>query len=55
MDRIDLKEKGTGVRPSFGFSARKDFDSWTPALNYAFVVEPFTSSGMHMISISVLF
>ncbi len=55
MDRIDLKEKGTGVRPSFGFSARKDFESWTPALNYAFVVEPFTTSAMHMFSLSVLF
>ncbi len=55
MDRIDLKEKGTGVRPAFGFSAKKNFDAWTPALNYAFVVEPFTSSGMHMISISVIF
>lgn len=55
LDRIDLKEKGMGVRPSFGFSARRDFDAWTPALNYAFVVEPFTSSGMHMISISVRF
>lgn len=55
MDRIDLKEKGNGVRPSFGFTARKNFDELTPAINYAFVVEPFTSSGMHMISLSMIF
>jgi hypothetical protein len=55
LDRLDLKQKGMGVRPSFGFSTRKDFDAWTPALTYAFVVEPFTSSGMHMISMSVRF
>lgn len=55
IDRVDLKEKGNGVRPAFGFSARKSFDDWTPAINYAFVVEPFATSGMHMISISVIF
>ncbi|MBI5471742.1 MAG: hypothetical protein HY961_05305 [Ignavibacteriae bacterium] len=55
VDRIDLKEKGTGVRPAFGFSARKSFDDLTPALNYAFVLEPFATSGMHMISLSVIF
>ncbi len=55
MDRIDLKEKGNGVRPAFGFTARKSFDELTPAINYAFVLEPFASSGMHMISLSVIF
>ncbi len=55
VDRIDLKEKGNGIRPSFGFTARKSFDELTPAINYAFVVEPFASSGMHMISVSAIF
>lgn len=55
MDRIDLKEKGNGVRPAFGFTARKSFDELTPAINYAFLLEPFASSGMHMISLSVIF
>jgi hypothetical protein len=55
IDRIDLKEKGNGVRPAFGFSARKDFEALTPAINYAFVVEPFATSAMHMISLSVIF
>jgi hypothetical protein len=55
MDRIDVKEKGNGVRPTFGFTARKSFEEWTPAINYAFVIEPFATSGMHMISLSVIF
>lgn len=55
IDRVDIKEKGNGVRPSFGFSARKNFDKWTPAVNYAFILEPFATSGMHMISLSVIF
>lgn len=55
MDRIDLKEKGNGVKPSFGFSARTSIDSWTPTVNYAFVVEPFSPTPTHIISLSVIF
>lgn len=55
LDRIDLKEKGNGVRPSFGFTARQGFDDVVPALHYAYVVEPFASTGMHIISLSVVF
>jgi hypothetical protein len=55
MDRIDLKEKGNGVKPTFGFTARKNIDGWTPAFNYALVVEPFAPSPTHIISLSVIF
>lgn len=55
MDRIDLKEKGNGVKPAFGFTARKSINGWTPAINYAFVVEPFAPSPTHIISLSVIF
>ena len=55
VDRIDLKEKGNGIKPSFGFTARKSIKDWTPAINYAFIIEPFTSSGIHMISLSAGF
>jgi hypothetical protein len=55
VDRIDLKESGMGVRPSLGFSLSKDFDGWSPALYYAYVMEPFSPSGMHMISLAVHF
>lgn len=55
IDRIDLLEKGNGVRPAFGFTVRKDLDAWTPALSYAFVAEPFTSTPMHILSVSLIF
>jgi hypothetical protein len=54
VDRIDLKEKGNGIRPTFGFSLRKSFDTWVPSLQYAYVHEPFVSPGMHVISLSVV-
>ena len=53
IDRIDLKEAGAGVKPSFGFTIRRAVDSIVPALHYAFVLEPFTSSGFHVIALSV--
>jgi hypothetical protein len=55
IDRIDLKENGNGIRPSFGFSATKDLQGWTPAVNYAYVIEPFSPKGMHLVSVSVKF
>ncbi len=55
IDRVDLKEKGNGVRPSFGFTAHVPLNDWTPALIYSYVIEPFSPSGMHMISLSTRF
>jgi hypothetical protein len=55
IDRIDLKNQGNGIRPSLGFSAGKDLDGWTPAVNYAYVIEPFSPKGMHLVSVSVRF
>jgi hypothetical protein len=55
VDRIDLREKGNGVRPGFGFGLRKSIGTWTPLLDYAYVLEPFAPKGLHMISLSVIF
>jgi hypothetical protein len=55
IDRVDLKNKGNGVAPTFGLTIRKNFDSLEPAINYAYVVEPFASTGMHIVSVSVRF
>jgi hypothetical protein len=55
LDRIDLKEDGAGVKPAFGFTLRKELEGWTPALHYTFVVEPFSPSGMHLLSLSAAF
>ncbi len=54
LDRIDLKEKGSGIQPTFGFTLTQNiFEGWTPSLHYAYVIEPFASSGMHIIALSV--
>ena len=55
VDRIDLVTKGNGVRPAMGFTARETLSGWTPAVTYTYVIEPFSPSGMHMISLTVLF
>jgi hypothetical protein len=55
VDRVDVKDDGNGVKPTFGFTARKAMGSWTPALTYAFLIEPFAPNGMHVISLAVLF
>lgn len=55
VDRINLKEKGTGVKPTFGFSARQSYGTWTPAITYAFVLESFSPSPAHIVSLSVIF
>lgn len=55
IDRIDLKEKGNGVKPSVGFTFRKSLGGWTPAVHYAFIIEPFSPTDMHIITVSVAF
>ena len=55
VDRIDLKEKGNGIEPAFGFTARRVLGDWTPAVNYAFVLEPFSPTAMHIVSLSMNF
>ncbi len=55
IDRLDLKDEGNGVKPTFGFTARKSLGSWTPAITYAFVIEPFAPTGMHVIALAILF
>jgi hypothetical protein len=54
IDRIEFSD-ATGVKPTFGFSARNPFNGWTPSLTYAYVVESFAPHGMHIISISGTF
>ncbi len=55
IDRIDLKEKGNGVKPSAGFTLKKTLGAWTPAVQYAFILEPFSPSDIHIVTVSVAF
>jgi hypothetical protein len=55
IDRIDLKQKGTGASPAFGFTIGRALSGWTPSVTYVYVVEPFAPSGMHVITLGVIF
>ncbi|MBI4548604.1 MAG: PorV/PorQ family protein [Ignavibacteriae bacterium] len=55
VDRWDFSDDATGAKPSFGFTIKNSFNSIIPALDYAFVVEPFSSHGMHIITLSTAF
>ena len=55
IDRIDLKDKGTGASPSFGFTLSRGLQGWTPSITYVYVIEPFAPTGLHMITLGVIF
>jgi hypothetical protein len=55
IDRIDLKEKGSGVRPAFGFTLQQPVYSLMGRLHYVFVLEPFSPGGLHLITLSAQF
>ena len=52
LDRWDFSNNATGAKPSFGFSVKKPFNGWTPVVTYAFIIEPFASHGMHVVTLS---
>ncbi len=52
IDRLDVSNTSNGIKPSFGFTVRKEIAGLTPAINYAYVFEPFAPSGMNVLSIS---
>ena len=55
VDRIDLKQKGNGVRPALGLTIRPPLDVLNIEFHYAYVFEPFAPSGMHLISLAAIF
>jgi hypothetical protein len=55
IDRWEVSGNPTGVKGTFGFSLRYSFASWTPAVTYAFVAEPYSPQGMHIITLSTTF
>jgi hypothetical protein len=54
IDHWDVK-RPEQASPTFGFSIRTSIDDFTPALNYAYVVEPYGLFAMHIISLSTRF
>jgi hypothetical protein len=52
VDRMQTNKNENGVKPSLGFTIQKGFDGLSPSLSYAYVFEPFSTSGMSIVSIS---
>ena len=55
IDRLEFGENATGVKPSFGFTAKKSLGEWTPAVSYAYIFESFAPRGIHIITLSTTF
>lgn len=52
VDQIDF-DGNLIAKPSFGFSLKPDFSFLSSYIHYAYVLEPYSPSNMHIIAISV--
>ncbi len=55
FDRLDLSNSDTPVRPSCGFSYLYKADSFVLGIDYAFVLEPYSSSDQHIVGVNFNF
>ena len=54
VDQIDFGGNIT-AKPSLGFSLRTAVASWHPTFDYGYVLEPYASGGIHILSLRVSF
>ncbi len=54
---IDQIEFGGNInaKPSIGFSVQTVVGSWKPTVDYGYILEPYASGGIHMLSVRVSF
>ncbi|MBI5477133.1 MAG: hypothetical protein HY964_10410 [Ignavibacteriales bacterium] len=52
IDRIELGDYTTGVKPSFGFTAQKSIGDFSPSFSYAYIYESFAPRGIHLLTLS---
>lgn len=55
LDKWNLSNKDFPPRPSFGFSYFKDFANTIIGIDYAFVVEPYSSFDQHILGVNFSF
>jgi len=55
IDKFDLSNISVPTRPAFGFSYLHDFTSLIMGVNYAYVLEPYSSFDKHIIGIDINF
>jgi hypothetical protein len=54
IDQISFSGAVTS-KPSLGFSIQAPVASWNPRFDYAYVVEPYVSAGMHFLTLTLSF
>lgn len=54
IDQIDFGGK-INAKPSIGFSVQAAVGSWMPTVDYGYILEPYASGGIHMLSVRVSF
>jgi len=55
FDKLNLSNYDFPVRPSFGFSYFYSLNTVKFGVNYAFVIEPYSSSSQHIVGININF
>jgi hypothetical protein len=54
IDQIDFGGR-INAKPSIGFSVHTAVGSWEPTVDYGYILEPYASGGIHMLSLRVSF
>ncbi len=54
IDQISFSGSVTS-KPSLGFSVQTQLASWSPRFDYAYVLEPYVSTGMHFLTLTLSF
>lgn len=55
LDQFNLNDVDALFKPSLGFSYSKAFDSWIIGVDYAFMIEQYSSNDRHIIGLSFNF
>ncbi|MCX7798668.1 MAG: hypothetical protein N2249_08615 [Melioribacter sp.] len=55
LDRFNLSDTETPIRPSFGFSYFYKINSSKVGIDYAFVIEPYSINNQHIIGLNINF
>ena len=52
IDQISFAGE-VNAKPAFGFSVRAPIETMKPVLHYSYVIEPYVTGGIHMISLNL--
>ena len=55
IDRISISNPDLPMRPSFGFSYFREIGGFNLGIDYAFVIEPYSSHDQHIIGLEFIF